>query len=136
MTFLRRKTISEELLAHARQLVQDYPPREAYDLARGVARDYAERAGALASNAVSTTKALTSSGRRTARNRTGLGIAIGVSIGLGALATAYLLARRKALTQDEYDEHDPTRYRPTNASGDAYDGSGEDNPIPGETGLY
>jgi len=132
MTFLRRKTISEELLAHARQLVQDYPPREAYDQAR----DYAERAGALASNAVSTTKALTSSGRRTARNRTGLGIAIGVSIGLGALATAYLLARRKALTQDEYDEHDPTRYRPTNASGDAYDGSGEDNPIPGETGLY
>jgi hypothetical protein len=136
MTFLRRKTISEKLLAHARQLVKDYPPREAYDRARGVARDYAERTGSLASNAVSTTKALTSSGRRTARNRTGLGIAIGVSIGLGALATAYLLARRKALTQDEYDEHDPTRYRPSNASGDALDGSGEDNPVPGETGLY
>ena len=67
MTFLRRKTISEELLAHARQLVQDYPPRDAYDLARGVARgvarDYAGRAGALASSAVSTTKSLTSSGR-------------------------------------------------------------------------
>jgi hypothetical protein len=103
MTFLRRKTISEELLAHAQQLVAGYPPREAYDLAR---------------------------------SRRGLGIAIGVSLGLGAMATAYLLVRRKALTQDEYDEHDPTRYRPSNASGDALDGTGEDNPIPGETGLY
>jgi hypothetical protein len=37
---------------------------------------------------------------------------------------------------DEHDEHDPTRQRPTNSSGDALDGSGEDNPIPGETGLY
>ncbi|APG04134.1 hypothetical protein BJI69_09660 [Luteibacter rhizovicinus DSM 16549] len=136
MSFLRRKTISEELLAHARQLVQDYPPREAYDRARGVARDYSERAGSLASHTLTATKALTSSGRRAARSRTGWGIAIGVSLGLGAIATAYLLARRKALTQDEYDEHDPTRYRPSNASGDALDGSGEDNPVPGETGLY
>lgn len=135
MTFLRRKTISEELLAHARQLVQDYPPRDAYQLVRGYARDYAGRAGTLASNALTTTKALAVTGRR-ARSRKGLGIAIGVSIGLGAIATAYLLARRKALTQDEYDEHDPTRYRPSNASGDALDGTGEDNPVPGETGLY
>lgn len=136
MTFLRRKTISEELLAHAQQLVQDHPPREAYELARGYARDYAGRAGALASNALTTTKALTHAGRHAARRRTGLGIAIGVTVGLGAIATAYLLARRKALTQDEYDEHDPTRYRPSNASGDALDGTGEDNPVPGETGLY
>jgi hypothetical protein len=135
MTFLRRKTISEELLAHARQLVQDYPPRDVYDAARGYARDYAGRAGTVASQALTTTRALVPAGRR-ARSRTGLGIAIGVSIGLGAIATAYLLARRKALTQDEYDEHDPTRYRPTNASGDALDGTGEDNPVPGETGLY
>jgi len=135
MTFLRRKTISEELLAHARQLVQDYPPRDVYDAARGYARDYAGRAGTVASQALTTTWALVPAGRR-ARSRTGLGIAIGVSIGLGAIATAYLLARRKALTQDEYDEHDPTRYRPTNASGDALDGTGEDNPVPGETGLY
>jgi hypothetical protein len=28
------------------------------------------------------------------------------------------------------------RYRPSNASGDALDGTGEDNPVPGETGLY
>jgi hypothetical protein len=135
MTFLRRKTISEELLAHARQLVQDYPPRDVYDAARGYARDYAGRAGTVASQALTTTRAMVPAGSRT-RSRTGLGIAIGVSIGLGAIATAYLLARRKALTQDEYDEHDPTRYRPTNASGDALDGTGEDNPVPGETGLY
>ena len=135
MTFLRRKTISEELLAHARQLVQDYPPQDAYQLVRGYARDYAGRAGTLASQALATTRASTGTGGRV-RRRTGLGIAIGVSIGLGAIATAYLLARRKALTQDEYDEHDPTRYRPSNASGDALDGTGEDNPVPGETGLY
>jgi hypothetical protein len=135
MTFLRRKTISEELLAHAQQLVAGYPPREAYDLARGYARDYAGRAGTLATEALATTRALSLAGGRT-RGRRGLGIAIGVSLGLGAMATAYLLVRRKALTQDEYDEHDPTRYRPSNASGDALDGTGEDNPIPGETGLY
>lgn len=129
MTFLRKKTISEELLAHAQQLVQDYPPRDAYELARGYARDYAGRAGTLATQALSTS-------RRQVRRRAGLSVAIGVGIGLSAIATAWLLARRKALTQDEFDEHDPTRYRPTNASGDALDGTGEDNPVPGETGLY
>ncbi|HVI57016.1 MAG TPA: hypothetical protein VM621_18390 [Luteibacter sp.] len=131
MTFLRHKTISEELLAHARQLVQDYPPREAYELARG----YAGRAGTLASQALASTKALTRNGR-SGRGRKGLGIAIGVGLGVGALATAWLLARRKALTQDEYDEHDPTRYRPTHANDDALDSAGEDYPVPGETGLY
>jgi hypothetical protein len=129
MTFLRRKTISEELLAHAQELVQGHQPRDAYDVARGYARDYAGRAGALAS------QALTSTGRQV-RRRPGISIAIGVGIGLGAIATAWVLARRSARIHDDYDEHDPTRYRPTNASGDALDGTGEDNPIPGETGLY
>jgi hypothetical protein len=49
------------------------------------------------------------------------------------------LLRRYQLKQQAYldhDEHDPTRYRASNDSGDALDGSGEDNPIPGETGLY
>ncbi len=93
------------------------------------ARDYAGRAGKLAGNALSTTGVQV-------RRRHGLAVAVGVGIGLSAIATAWLLARRKALTQDEFDEHDPTRYRPTNASGDALDGTGEDNPVPGETGLY
>jgi hypothetical protein len=135
MTFLRRNTISEELLAQAQQLVQDHPPRKAYELARGYAHDYAGRASTLAGQALTSAKVLTTTGRRGSGTRK-LGIALGVSIGLGAIATAWLIARHKALTQDEYDEHDPTRYRLTTASGDALDGTGEDNPVPGETGLY
>jgi hypothetical protein len=129
MTFLRRKSLADEFIGQARQLTDRVAdrvhPRDAYDLAR----DYAGRAGSYAS------QALTAAGGRV-RRRKGLAIAIGAGIGIGAIATAWLLARRAALTEDDYDEHDPTRYRPTNASGDALDGTGEDNPVPGETGLY
>ncbi|MEZ2417163.1 hypothetical protein [Luteibacter sp. RCC_6_2] len=126
MTLFRSKSIGEEVLGRAHRVagaVTGHHPREAL----GAAREYAGQAGALASQAVG------AAGRGVRRNM-GLSIAIGAS--LGALATAYLLARRHARLHDEHDEHDPTRQRPTNSSGDALDGSGEDNPIPGETGLY
>jgi hypothetical protein len=125
MTFLRRKSLTDELVGQARQLASHVQPHDAYDLARG----YAGRAGSLATQAIATTG-------RQVRRRPGLVIAIGAGIGLGAIATAWLLARRHARIEDDYDEHDPTRYRATNDSGDALDGTGEDNPVPGETGFY
>jgi ElaB/YqjD/DUF883 family membrane-anchored ribosome-binding protein len=132
MSFLRRKSLTEELIGQATQLAHRVHSRDAYDTARdyaGTAREYAGRAGSLASQVIATTG-------RQVRRRPGLTIAIGAGIGLGAIATAWLLARRHARIEDDYDEHDPTRYRATNDSGDALDGTGEDNPVPGETGIY
>jgi uncharacterized protein (TIGR03382 family) len=65
-------------------------------------------------------------------------IAVGAGIGVAALAAAWLLRRNKVKQQAHlaHDEHDPTRYRASNDAGDALDGSGEDNPVPGESRFY
>jgi hypothetical protein len=126
MTFFRSKSIGEEMLGRAHRIAgatMGSHPREAF----GAAREYAGRAGALATDAFG-------GASRGVRRHPGLSIAIGV--GIGAIVTACLLSRRRWQAHDDYDEHDPTRQRPTNSSGDALDGSGEDNPVPGETGLY
>ncbi|NID17504.1 hypothetical protein [Luteibacter yeojuensis] len=126
MTFFRSKSVGEELLGRAHRLAgaaMGNHPREAL----GAAREYAGRAGALASDAF---------GGASRRVRRHPAISVAVGVGIGALVTAYLLSRQRARMHDDYDEHDPTRQRPTNSSGDALDGSGEDNSAPGETGLY
>jgi hypothetical protein len=126
MTFFRSKSVGEELLGRAHRIagatLGDHP-REAF----GAAREYAGRAGTLAGDAFG-------GASRGVRRHPAISVAVGV--GIGALVTAYLLSRRRGHAHDDYDEHDPTRQRPTNSSGDALDGSGEDNPVPGETGLY
>ncbi|SEM42290.1 hypothetical protein SAMN02800694_1026 [Luteibacter sp. UNCMF331Sha3.1] len=126
MTFFRSKSVSEELLGRAHRIAgaaTGHHPREAF----GAAREYAGRAGLMASDA------FVGAGRGVRRHPV---LSLAVGIGIGAAVTAVLLARRRAQAIDEHDEHDPTRQRPTNSSGDALDGSGEDNPVPGETGLY
>ncbi|HEY4293322.1 hypothetical protein [Luteibacter sp.] len=126
MTFFRSKSVGEELLGRAHRIAgatMGNHPREAI----GAAREYAGRAGALATDAFG-------GASRGVRRHPAVSVAVGV--GIGAIVTAYLLSRRRAHPHDDYDEHDPTRQRPTNSSGDALDGSGEDNPVPGETGLY
>ena len=126
MTFFRSKSVGEELLGRAHRIAGatvGSHPREAF----GAAREYAGRAGALASDAFG-------GASRGVRRHPAISVAVGV--GIGALVTAYLLSRRRSHMRDDYDEHDPTRQRPTNSSGDALDGSGEDNPVPGESGLY
>jgi len=129
MTFFRSKSVGEELLGRAHRIAgaaTGQHPREAF----GAAREYAGRAGLMASDA------FTGAGRGVRRHPV---LSLAVGIGIGAAVTAALLARHRAHARDAYDgydEHDPTRQRPTNSSGDALDGSGEDNPVAGETGLY
>ena len=127
MSWFRSKSMGEEWLGRAHRIAgatMGNHPREAF----GAAREYAGRAGSLATQAFD-------GASRGVRRHPGLTLAIGAGIGAGV--TACLLARRYARQQeDEYDAHDPTRQRPTDSSGDALDGSGEDNPVPGETGLY
>lgn len=128
MTFLRTKSLGEEVYGRAQRLagtVTGNPPREAL----GALRQYAGRAGGL------TTQALTSAGRQV-RRRPGLSIAVGATLGIGAIAAAWLILRERARVRPEDDEHNPTRQRATNDSGDALDGSGEDNPLPGESRAY
>ncbi|WP_413625289.1 hypothetical protein [Luteibacter sp. Lutesp34] len=126
MTFFRSKSVGEELLGRAHRIAgatMGNHPREAF----GAAREYAGRAGTMASDAF---------GGATRGVRRHPAISVAVGIGIGALVTAYVLARRARFPHDDYDEHDPTRQRPTNSAGDALDGSGEDNPVPGESGFY
>ncbi|MGA7437316.1 MAG: hypothetical protein WBW32_04210 [Luteibacter sp.] len=123
---LFRKSLTAELSGRAQRLAgavtQDRPLEW-----KGAARQYAGHAGVMAARA-----------GKQVRNHPRASIAVGAGLGVAALAAAWLL-RRHQLKQQAYldrDEHDPTRYRASNDSGDALDGSGEDNPIPGETGLY
>jgi hypothetical protein len=128
MTLFRSKSIGEELIGRAHRIVgasASHHPREAL----GAARDYAGQAGALTSQVMGDAS-------RAVRRHPRLGIAIGAGLGLGAIAAAYLLSRRRARMRDEDDAQDSTWQRPTNGSGDPLDGSGRENPVPGETGLY
>jgi len=128
MTFLRTKSLGEEVYGRAQRIagsVTGNHPREAL----GTIREYAGRAGSL------TTKALAVAGNQV-RRRPGVSIAVGTTLGLGAIAAAWLIVRHRSRIRPEDDEHNPTRQRPTNASGDALDGSGEDNPIPAEARAY
>lgn len=128
MTFLRTKSLGEEVYGRAQRIagsVTGNHPREAL----GAVREYAGRAGDL------TTQALALAGKQV-RRRPGVSIAVGTTIGLGAIAAAWLIARHRSRVRPEEDEHNPTRQRPTNSSGDALDGTGEDNPVSGEVRAY
>lgn len=127
MTFLRSKSLRAELLGRAERVVGSVTGSRTHQ-AKGIAREYAGRAGSL------TSQALAEAGRH-ARRRP-LGLAIGVGLGVGAIAAAWLIARHNARVRPEEDEHNPTRQRPTDASGNALDGSGEDNPVPGDSTRY
>ncbi|SDG63339.1 hypothetical protein [Dyella sp. 333MFSha] len=127
MTFLRSKSLRAELFGRAERVVGSMTGNREHQVI-GTAREYAGRAGSL------TSQALAEAGRH-ARRRP-LGLAIGVGLGVGAIAAAWLIARHNARVRPEEDEHNPTRQRPTDASGDALDGSGEDNPMSGDTARY
>jgi len=122
-------------------------------LAQKQASELAELAGAQAGNAATragkrASKAAARAGKQASaaaaragkqmRSHPRTSIAVGAGLGIAALTAAWLLRRHQLKQQAEleYDEHDPTRYRASNDSGDALDGSGEDNPVPGESGLY
>ncbi|QWT20004.1 hypothetical protein KPL74_19920 [Bacillus sp. NP157] len=156
---LFRKSLALELGGRAQRLAGAVTHDRTQELT-GAARQYAGDAGLLAvrtgrkASKVATqataqaaaVAALTSKQARAlarkagtqVRNHPRTTIAIGAGLGVAALTAAWLIRRnaRRQAEQFEYDEHDPTRYRATNAAGDALDGSGEDNPVPGETGLY
>ncbi|UPG94039.1 hypothetical protein [Luteibacter aegosomatissinici] len=145
---LFRKSLTAELGGRAQRLAGALTHDHTRELA-GAARQYVGRAGIKASQAGAqaakaasrTTKQVSSAALiagKQVRNHPRTSIAIGAGLGVAALTAAWLLRRhdQKQRASLEHDEHDPTRYRTTNAAGDALDGSGEDNPVPGETGLY
>lgn len=127
MTFLRSKSIGQEILGHAERALGSFTGNHTQD-AMGSVREYAGRAGSL------TAQVLAGAGRRARRRPVGL--AVGVGIGVGAIAATWLILRYRARVRPEEDEHNPTRQRPTDASGNALDGSGEDNPIAGDGVRY
>lgn len=129
MTFLRSRSLREEVIGRAERAYGSLTGNRQHQ-ALGAVREVAGRAGSLTSRAGSlTSQALAEAGRH-ARRRP-LGLAIGAGLGIGALAAAWLIARHNARVRPEEDEHNPTRYRATDDSGDALDGSGEDNPHSG-----
>lgn len=145
---LFRKSLTAELGGRAQRLAGAVTHDRTLEW-KGAARQYAGHAGVMAARAGSlvsdrgdrlgkqASKMASRAGKQV-RNHPRTSIAVGAGIGVAALAAAWLL-RRYQLNQRarfEHDEHDPTRYRASNDAGDALDGSGEDNPIPGETGLY
>jgi hypothetical protein len=155
---LFRKSLATELTGRAERLAGAITHDRSRELT-GTARQYAGHAGVVASRAGSrASKAVAQwgdqastvaarAGKRASkaaataskqvRTHPRTSIAVGAGLGIAALTAAWLL-RRQQLKQraHDHDEHDPTRYRASNDSGDALDGSGEDNPIPGESGLY
>jgi hypothetical protein len=157
MTFFRTKSLGQEVLGGAQRLVGQATGSRRHQW-MGTARQYAGQAGSLASQAVNQAghyagQAVNHAGRyagqagslvgealthprRHVRKHPAAAIAWGAGIGVAAIAAAWYFKRRQRLAVDDYDEHDPTRQRATNASGDALDGSGEDNPVPGDGGLY
>jgi hypothetical protein len=127
MTIFRSKSLGLEALGRAERTFGSLTGSRKHQ-AMGVAREYAGRAGSL------TSQALAEAGRQ-ARRRP-LGLAVGAGLGIAAITAAWLIARHNARVRPEEDEHNPTRQRPTDASGDALDGSGEDNPRSGERRYY
>lgn len=128
MTLFRTPSLTRQLTGRAQRLVGQATGNRSREIA-GATREYA----GIAASAVG--GALVGATARARRHPVLLTLAIGA--GVGAIAAAYLISRRRAQAWDDgYDEHDPTRERPTDASGNAFDGSGEDNPIPGDRGLY
>lgn len=156
---LFRKSLTAELGGRAQRLAGAITHDRTQELT-GAARQYAGHAGIVASRVgTQASKAVSRAGTQASgavsragkqasraallagkqvRNHPRTSIAIGAGLGVAALTAAWLLRRHdlKQRASLEHDEHDPTRYRATNTSGDALGGSGEDNPVPGETGLY
>jgi ElaB/YqjD/DUF883 family membrane-anchored ribosome-binding protein len=141
MTFFR-KSLATELTGRAERLAGAITHDRTRE-ATGAVRQYAGHAGVVASRAATragkqATKVATRASKQV-RNHPRTSIAVGAGLGVAAIAAAFLLRRhqqKQHLTSLEHDEHDPTRYRASNDAGDALDGTGEDNPVPGETGLY
>ncbi|KAG9565433.1 hypothetical protein KCV01_g20387, partial [Aureobasidium melanogenum] len=120
---LFRKSLARELTGRAQRLVGAATHDRKRELL-GATRQYTGHAGVVASRAM-----------QQVRRHPRTGVVIGAGLGVAALTAAWMLTRRRKAVDDLYDEHDPTRQRPTDASGNALDGSGEDNPVPA-TGVY
>ncbi|UPG89662.1 hypothetical protein L2Y96_20085 [Luteibacter aegosomaticola] len=103
-----------------------------------VASDAGQRVSKAAASAARKASKAASRASKQVKSHPRTSLAVGAGIGVAALAAAWLLRRSKQKQQAQlaHDEHDPTRYRASNDAGDALDGSGEDNPVPGESRFY